>query len=283
MVSATFDFSSVTRFFHVPPPGRSTSGLQGAVGVDHVAAVHEEVRIEAAHHLVEAHAAPLGVDAPALPGRVARPHEGRRRVRPPGRCGSVLPRARWSSSCRRGPGTSPGRRRPDRPGSPARTTRAVYPLSGSAAGPTTRRGFWKRSVAAYSTSMRAGRSVTLHTIARSAVTSPVWTPKGTPGRGDVCAATRCGQAPAPSMALPAARVPPRKRRRERELGRVMSCPPAPLGRSDPSIIARGCRAAARPDWPSRSRASRGCSIGISSSRPRGEAFATARPARRDVR
>ncbi len=56
-------------------PGEIDLGLEGAVGVDHVAAVDEEVRLEAAHHLVEAHAAPRGVDPPALPGGVAGPHE----------------------------------------------------------------------------------------------------------------------------------------------------------------------------------------------------------------
>mgnify|MGYP003694044723 CR=1 FL=1 len=55
---------------------------------------------------------------------------------------------------------------------------AVWPASGRAAGPTTRRAFWKLSVAAYSTIRRAGRSVALHTTARSAVTSPACSPKG---------------------------------------------------------------------------------------------------------
>src|SRR5882724_4361934 len=38
------------------------------------------------------------------------------------------------------------------------------------------------SFVAHSTNSRAGRSVRLHTIARSLVTSPLWTPYGTAGR-----------------------------------------------------------------------------------------------------
>ena len=56
-------------------PGEVDLGLEGAVGVDHVAAVDEEVRLEAAHHLVEPHATPRGVDPPALTGGVPGPHE----------------------------------------------------------------------------------------------------------------------------------------------------------------------------------------------------------------
>ena len=55
--------------------GEVDLGLEGVVRVDHVAAVHEEVRVEAAHHLVEAHTARLGVDPPALARGVAGPHE----------------------------------------------------------------------------------------------------------------------------------------------------------------------------------------------------------------
>ena len=50
-------------------------GLERVVRVDHVAAVHEEVRLQAAHHLVQAHAAPVRADAPTLAGGVAGPRE----------------------------------------------------------------------------------------------------------------------------------------------------------------------------------------------------------------
>src|SRR5207245_5946206 len=67
-------------------------------------------------------------------------------------------------------------------GSPVRSTRAVKSLSARAAGPTTRDASRNESVVAHSTSSRAGRSVRLHTIARSLMTSPLWTPYGTAGR-----------------------------------------------------------------------------------------------------
>src|SRR5262245_58108621 len=67
-------------------------------------------------------------------------------------------------------------------GSPTRSTRAVKSLSASAAGPTTRAASRNESLVAHSTCSRAGRSVRLHTIARSLVTSPLCTPYGIAGR-----------------------------------------------------------------------------------------------------
>ena len=67
-------------------------------------------------------------------------------------------------------------------GRPVRFTRAVKSVSSSAEGPTTRRVFAKEGVVEYSTISRAGRSLRLQTIAWPAVTSPVATPHGTPGR-----------------------------------------------------------------------------------------------------
>lgn len=67
-------------------------------------------------------------------------------------------------------------------GSPLRSTRAVKSLSASAAGPTTRTASPNESLVAHSTTRRAGRSVRLHTMARSPVTSPLWTPYGMAGR-----------------------------------------------------------------------------------------------------
>jgi hypothetical protein len=58
----------------------------------------------------------------------------------------------------------------------------VKSLPSSASGPRTRTGFCIASVVAYSTIIRAGRSLRLHTMARSPVTSPVITPCGTCGR-----------------------------------------------------------------------------------------------------
>src|SRR5271155_2199467 len=52
----------------------------------------------------------------------------------------------------------------------------------SAAGPTTRRASLKLSWVDHSTTRRAGRSVLLHTMARSSRMSPLWTPSGMPGR-----------------------------------------------------------------------------------------------------
>ena len=50
-------------------------GRQGIVGVDRVAAMHEEVGRERPHRLVDRHAADLGIDTPALAHRVRRPDE----------------------------------------------------------------------------------------------------------------------------------------------------------------------------------------------------------------
>src|SRR5215475_8969307 len=66
-------------------------------------------------------------------------------------------------------------------GKPERSTRAVKSVSARAAGPVIRRAFRNPSFVAYSTRSRAGRSVLLHTIARSPVTSPLCTPLGRAG------------------------------------------------------------------------------------------------------
>ena len=65
------------------------------------------------------------------------------------------------------------------------TTRDVKSEVSSAAGPRTRRGSAKRSVVAYSTNMRAVRSVRLQITARPPPTSPAVTPDGSVGRAPV--------------------------------------------------------------------------------------------------
>ena len=60
--------------------------------------------------------------------------------------------------------------------------RAVKPVSGSAAGPTRRRASLNDSPVDHSTTIRAGRSVRLQTIARSPVTSPSIAPCASVGR-----------------------------------------------------------------------------------------------------
>ena len=86
--------------------------------------------------------------------------------------------------------------------------RAVNPVSGSAAGPTSRRASVNDSRVDHSTIMRAGRSVRLQTIARSPVTSPTIAP---------CAVA--GRAPSSVTSAAAARgTEQRACRRTRELG-----------------------------------------------------------------
>ena len=55
--------------------GQRDLGLDRTVGVDHVAAVDEEIRLQPAHRLVDLHPAPLQIDPPPLPRGVAGPHE----------------------------------------------------------------------------------------------------------------------------------------------------------------------------------------------------------------
>ena len=64
---------------HVAPDlavGLLVLGLDGAVRVDRVAGVDEEVRVRGRHGPVGAHAAQIRVDAEALPRGVGGPHEG---------------------------------------------------------------------------------------------------------------------------------------------------------------------------------------------------------------
>src|SRR5688572_1185294 len=84
--------------------------------------------------------------------------------------------------------------------------REVKSVDSSAAGPVRLQAFSNLSVVEYSTSIRAGRSVRLHTTARPSVTSPAATPCGMAGR-DSCDLRMAGAypsgAPAPSTPRPA--------------------------------------------------------------------------------
>ena len=140
-----------------------------------------------AHRVVEPQAAPLRVDAPALADGVGRPGDGdvARRVRAAA-C-AKLP-VSGSLHVRRSDEileAARDRRCAGPAGRSRSTTRAVKSVGSSAAGPTTRRGSAKLSVVAYSTTIRAGRSVRLQMTARPAVTSPAATPCGIAGRGRV--------------------------------------------------------------------------------------------------
>ena len=112
-------------------------------------------------------------------------------------------------------------------GRPVRSTRAEKSLSGSAAGPITRWRFANEAVVAYSTISRAGRSVRLQITARSAETSPLCTPEGTPGRirSEVITA---GAAvwPQTVRALPAPRAMPPRARAELERKERLESPEA---------------------------------------------------------
>src|SRR3989442_1070408 len=94
--------------------------------------------------------------------------------------------------------------------------RAVKPVSSRAAGPTTRRASANESVVAYSTTIRAGRSVRLQTVARPAVTSPAEVPLGIPGRAP-SEVTTPGARPAHAREPPSPMRPPTACRRKRRL------------------------------------------------------------------
>src|SRR2546425_5509516 len=96
------------------------------------------------------------------------------------------------------------------------STRAVKPVSSRAAGPTTRRASANESVVAYSTTIRAGRSVRLQTVARPAVTSPAEVPLGMPGRAP-SEGTTPGARPAHARVPPSPMRPPSACRRKRRL------------------------------------------------------------------
>src|SRR5207245_5424671 len=102
-------------------------------------------------------------------------------------------------------------------GRSVRSMRAVKPVSARASGPTIRGALANEAVVAYSTTIRAGRSVRLQTVVRPAVTSPAEVPLGIPGRA-ASALTSAGTSRAQSRPCPASMPPvataawPRKRR-----------------------------------------------------------------------
>src|SRR5215467_10775856 len=97
-------------------------------------------------------------------------------------------------------------------GKPVRSTRAVKSVLARAAGPVIRRALRNASFVANSTRSRAGRSVLLHTMARSPVTSPLCTPYGNTGRlrsdGTTAGACPCAHDRPPTTKLPAAPAAP---------------------------------------------------------------------------
>src|SRR5262249_54324790 len=98
-------------------------------------------------------------------------------------------------------------------GKPVRSTRAVKSVSARAAGPVIRRALRNASFVANSTRSRAGRSVLLHTMARSPVTSPLCTPYGNnTGRrksdGTTAGACPCAHDRLATTKLPAAAAAP---------------------------------------------------------------------------
>src|SRR5215471_13818852 len=95
---------------------------------------------------------------------------------------------------------------------PERSTRAVKSVSARAADPVIRRALRNASFVAYSTRIRAGRSVLLHTMARSPVTSPLCTPYGRVGLtlsgGTTAGACPCAHDRPPTTRLPAVTAAP---------------------------------------------------------------------------
>src|SRR5262245_42354146 len=111
-----------------------------------------------------------------------------------------------------------------------------------AAGPTVRAASRNESLVAHSTMSLAGRSVRLHTIARSALTSPLWTPYGTAGRMR-SGVTTAGAAPwahARRRASEAASPPAARVDCLRNLRRSMGRPPWEFHREYGETLLRGC-------------------------------------------
>src|SRR5262245_8421676 len=120
--------------------------------------------------------------------------------------------------------------------------RAVKSLSARAAGPTTRAASRNESLVAHSTIRRAGRSVRLQTMARSALTSPLWTPYGTAGRAR-SGVTTAGAVPwahARRQATEAASPPAARVDRVRNLRRSMWTSSWGFRREYGETVLRGC-------------------------------------------